>query len=208
MRHHHTLHGLLSSFGLTLVFGMLGYAAVQALDGARLANPSEPRSAEAPMRAGVVPDVLAKGLGNPSGALVVGRASVIDGDTLDIRGTRIRLFGIDAYESSQNCVDPRGGSWPGGRVGALALADLIGVQNVSCRSEDIDIYGRVVATCSVGDTDLNRAQVQAGLALAFRGFSHRYALDESEARLARRGGWAMVCQNPADYRAAHPRRRG
>jgi endonuclease YncB( thermonuclease family) len=34
---------------------------------------------------------------------LVGQASVIDGDTLEIHGTRIRLWGIDAPESSQLC---------------------------------------------------------------------------------------------------------
>ncbi|MCE3258163.1 MAG: nuclease, partial [Nitrobacter vulgaris] len=41
-----------------------------------------------------------------SGALadnVVGQASVIDGDTLEIHGIHIRLWGIDAPESSQLC---------------------------------------------------------------------------------------------------------
>jgi endonuclease YncB( thermonuclease family) len=32
-----------------------------------------------------------------------GQVSVIDGDTLEIRGTRIRLWGIDAPENSQLC---------------------------------------------------------------------------------------------------------
>ena len=36
---------------------------------------------------------------------IVGRASVIDGDTIDIRGTRIRFSGIDAPESRQSCRD-------------------------------------------------------------------------------------------------------
>ena len=34
---------------------------------------------------------------------IEGRATVIDGDTIEIHGTRIRLNGIDAPESSQLC---------------------------------------------------------------------------------------------------------
>ena len=34
---------------------------------------------------------------------MTGQATVIDGDTIDIHGTRIRLHGIDAPESGQLC---------------------------------------------------------------------------------------------------------
>jgi endonuclease YncB( thermonuclease family) len=34
---------------------------------------------------------------------LAGQASVIDGDTIEIHGTRIRFWGIDAPESSQLC---------------------------------------------------------------------------------------------------------
>jgi endonuclease YncB( thermonuclease family) len=50
-----------------------------------------------------------------------GQASVIDGDTLEIHGTRIRLWGIDASESSQLC---RGDDSLPYRCGAKAANDL------------------------------------------------------------------------------------
>lgn len=35
---------------------------------------------------------------------IVGVASVVDGDTIEVLGTRIRLHGIDAPESGQFCI--------------------------------------------------------------------------------------------------------
>jgi endonuclease YncB( thermonuclease family) len=40
-----------------------------------------------------------------------GAASVIDGNTIEVRGKRVRLYGIDASESSQLCVQPTGERW-------------------------------------------------------------------------------------------------
>jgi endonuclease YncB( thermonuclease family) len=52
---------------------------------------------------------------------LVGQASIIDGDTLEIHGTRIRLWGIDAPESNQLC---RGEDSIQYRCGAKAANDL------------------------------------------------------------------------------------
>ncbi|MGH1590538.1 thermonuclease family protein [Methylobacterium phyllosphaerae] len=76
---------------------------------------------------------------------IVGRASVTDGDTVVIRGTRIRLHGIDAPEGAQLCQDAAGKSYRCGQVAALALADRIGEVNISCEPRDTDRYGRTVA---------------------------------------------------------------
>ena len=87
---------------------------------------------------------------------LVGVASVIDGDTLEICGVRIRLHGIDAPESSQVCNRPSGAAWRCGQQAALALSDRIGRGMVACSVGDIDRYDRAVAVCMHSDEDLNR----------------------------------------------------
>ena len=100
--------------------------------------------------------------------LIVGVASVIDGDTIEIHGQRIRLFGIDAPESSQLCVRPTGERWRCGQQASFALADRIGRATVSCQPRDLDRYGRVVAVCFKGNEDLNRWMVANGWAVALQ----------------------------------------
>ena len=71
-------------------------------------------------------------------------AGVVDSDTLDIGQTRVRLHGIDAPESSQNCLAD-GRRWPCGERATRALADRIDSRMVSWEERDRDKYGRSVA---------------------------------------------------------------
>ena len=129
-----------------------------------------------------------------------GLVSVMDGDTLDLRGRRIRLHGIDAPETEQICEDADGMPWRCGQRAALALADRIGRGPVTCVPTDSDDYGRVVAICYRNDIDLNAWLVANGHALAYRNYSRDYVEEEGRARRAKLGLWAGRFTAPWDWR--------
>ena len=131
---------------------------------------------------------------------LVGTASVIDGDTLEIHGQRIRLLGIDAIEGRQTCTLPGGKTWRCGRDASFALADRIGRAPVACHPRDIDRYGRVVAVCEQGGEDLNAWMVEQGWALAYRRYSKAYVRNEARAAAAHRGIWVSEFQPPWEWR--------
>ena len=137
---------------------------------------------------------------------IIGVASVIDGDTIEIHGQRIRLFGVDAPESSQLCVQPTGERWRCGQQASFALADRIGRAAVTCQPRDLDRYGRVVAVCFKGSEDLNRWMVANGWAVAFRRYSVDYVADEAGAHRKQINIWSGSFDMPWDWRAHHNRR--
>jgi endonuclease YncB( thermonuclease family) len=96
-----------------------------------------------------------------------GRASVIDADTLEVHGTRIRLNGIDAPETNQTCLDSSHKEYRCGQHAALELdKHLQKNQPIECIQNSIDRYGRVVATCYTPDgQDIAAWLVLNGLAL-------------------------------------------
>src|SRR5262245_8210406 len=92
---------------------------------------------------------------------IAGVASVTDGDTIQIHGQSIRLYGIDAPERGQLCkLDDK--PWRCGPAAANALADHIGSRMVTCTARDRDRYGRTVAVCRVGGEDVNAWLVREG----------------------------------------------
>ena len=112
----------------------------------------------------------------------------MDGDTLQIDGTRIRLHGIDAPESGQSCT-VRGAQVPCGRLATMALADKIGGRPVTCEPKARDRYDRIVAVCRSGDENLNAWMAANGWAMAYRQYSWDYLPEELSARWHAVGIW-------------------
>ena len=131
---------------------------------------------------------------------IAGTASVIDGDTIEIRGQRIRLFGIDAPEHDQTCTDARGADYRCGQKASLALDDLIKYRLAHCESVGTDNYGRVLAVCHVAGKDVNGEMVKSGWAVAYEHYSVRYVPEEWQARSAKAGMWAGSFEMPWDFR--------
>jgi endonuclease YncB( thermonuclease family) len=126
---------------------------------------------------------------NAQASTIAGTASVVDGDTIEIHGERIRLSGFDAPESGSRC----------GRINvynraANSLSDFIGSRTVTCQVTGRDAYGRITADCSVDGIDMGDHMVSSGWARDWPRYSNgRYARAEAGARVSQLGIWGMVC---------------
>lgn len=133
---------------------------------------------------------------------LTGRASIIDGDTLEIHGNRVRLWGIDAPEHDQLCRSHDSLQYRCGAKVANELDHFIKSRPVTCSPIDVDRYGRTVATCAAEGVDLAEWLVKEGYALDWPQYSRgRYAAPQRQAEQARKGVWAGSFAKPWDYRA-------
>lgn len=137
-----------------------------------------------------------------SAADITGRAEIIDGDTIRVAGTTVRLEGIDAPEARQECEDRRGRVYLCGHAATRFLNGLIARQHVTCTVVGRDRYDRSLGICEAAGVDLNAEMVLAGWALAFRRYSERYVDQEGQAERASVGLWGGTFDPPWQWRAA------
>jgi endonuclease YncB( thermonuclease family) len=123
---------------------------------------------------------------------------VVDGDSLEIGAERIRFLGIDAPEYLQKCKTAQNKDYACGREAQAYLKDLIGSNKVTCISHKRDIYERHLATCYVGETNLNREMVRSGHAVVY--LADTYQAEETLAKAEHVGIWQGKFIRPRLYR--------
>jgi endonuclease YncB( thermonuclease family) len=104
-----------------------------------------------------------------------GYAHVIDGDTIKIRGMKIRLAGVNAPELDK----------PYGVKSKYEMVKIVKGKTVYVVPDGTTSYDRIVATCYVdGDVDIGAELVRRGLALDIPSFTGgKYTeLETKEAR--------------------------
>src|SRR5262245_61201436 len=90
------------------------------------------------------------------GTIINGPARVIDGDTVVVAGTTVRLKGVDAAELGT----PRGEN-------AKRVMIALVTSELTCRLTGEKTHGREVGYCFTSDgVDINQAIIASGAALA------------------------------------------
>lgn len=94
--------------------------------------------------------------------VIEGRAYVVDGDSIVINKTQIRIYGVDAPELNH----------PYGKKAKWAMVALCKGQNIRAKIVETDDHGRTVAMCYLPDgRDLSEEMVKQGLALDWPKYS-------------------------------------
>lgn len=125
------------------------------------------------------------------------KASVIDGDTLQLGATIIHLKGIDAPELGQRCkIEAK--EWRCGLDAALALRKLIAFGQVACEIEGDQAI--LTTTCTAASRDLGEALLSQGYAVSLAEPLPSYANAEAAAREAKLGLWRGDFVRPENWR--------
>ncbi|WP_192182553.1 thermonuclease family protein [Mesorhizobium amorphae] len=137
---------------------------------------------------------------------IMGTASVVDGDTIEVHGQRIRFNGIDAPESRQLCKGANGVDYPCGRRSAEALDTFLAASRpVQCTFVTWDRYHRFVGDCRRADgASVASWMVEHGQALDWPRYSNgAYARQQAQAKAAKVGLWTGEFEAPWDWRSGH-----
>ena len=158
--------------------------------------------------------VVALGFGGEAHrAVLVGSAgeggdvSVLDGDTIKIGATTIRLYGLEAPELRQTCGAERRDC---GARAREALLNLVDGRLVECQAQvtrngtRVETFGRPLMRCWVDGQDLTELMISQGEGIQYRDAENPedlgYAWHEIRARAENKGIWTACFYEPGEWR--------
>lgn len=143
-------------------------------------------------------------VGGTLDGLWVGKAIVIDGDTLEFEGGSVDLYAVDAPEFAQTC-ESRGKAWGCGAYAMAALLTRVHGKSLWCFEKGRGTDGQIIAQCHVGLSDVAEELVESGWAVVTADAASRYGAEEQLAKSTHRGIWGSTFVPPAEWRLAFVR---
>lgn len=137
---------------------------------------------------------------NERAAAISGAIRVIDGDSFEVAGVKIRLHAIDAPERDQICKTGQGKDWACGGWVSKVVADRYSDAAATCTAVDTDRYGRTVGRCTALGGDVGAWLVGEGMAFAYVKYGSDYVTLERAAAAQMRGLHAVRMQTPEAHR--------
>lgn len=134
-----------------------------------------------------------------------GIAKALDGDSIFVGKKEVRLFGIDAPEYKQTCLDKNNKEYRCGKMSSLYLKKLINHKEITCHYHKKDIYHRYLAKCYLDETSINDNLLENGMAVIYNYHksSNRIKALEKKAKENKKGIWQGGFELPRHYRKRH-----
>ena len=132
-------------------------------------------------------------------ATLSGAPRILDGNTIEIEKTTVRLAGIEAPETDQICLDAQGRKWACGVAVRDELIKHSNGRTWDCHTERRDEYRRALGNCFIEGEDINAWMVRSGLALSAGASHHTYVVFELVASTAHAGLWSGAFIAPWDW---------
>lgn len=135
------------------------------------------------------------------------KTEVIDGDSLEINGERIRLAGIDAPEYRQYCFDAEKKKYDCGIEAKKYLQTLVDAPDFYCKTKDVDIYKRKLSVCYAYGKNINKKMIEEGWAIAYRTNNPFYHIAQMRAKINGKGIFQGKFIAPEIYRRMNKRKK-
>jgi endonuclease YncB( thermonuclease family) len=137
-----------------------------------------------------------------------GKGFALDGDSIKVGKKEVRLFGLDAPEYKQQCLDQNNQEYSCGIISHEFLTKLATGKIVECVYAEKDKYDRFLGKCFVGEVSINEEIIKNGMAVIYNFTESSDKMDdlEKQAKASKIGIWRGSFELPKDYRKHNMRK--